>query len=504
MFEHIQRRKRRRPVWPWIVLAILLLALIAAGVWYTVRTANQYTVWVDMLGDSEITLEYGQSFNDPGAQGWRQGKLYNDEIVALEVRTESNLDLTKLGTYQLTYTVEFEGLTATKARTVHVVDTQAPVIELVADPDGFTLPGAVYEEEGFTATDNYDGDLTDQVIREEKDGSVTYTVVDSSGNQTTVTRTIIYNDVTAPVLKLEGETEITFDEGTEWAEPGYTATDDAEGDVTAKVTVEGIVDPDTPGTYELIYTVTDNYGNVSTAKRTVVVKKVVPPEPPVVEPPKEPDKQPDKDPEPSGDKVIYLTFDDGPGKYTKELLEVLAKYDVKATFFVCDTGYKEVLADIAAGGHALAIHSKTHDYEKIYASEDAFFEDIYAVQDMILEYTGIKTNLLRFPGGSSNRVSSFNPGIMTRLTKLVEQKGFYYFDWNVDSNDAGGAKTADEVFQNVVNGVKNRKSSVVLQHDIQGFSVEAVERIIQWGLKNGFTFKALDENSPGAHHSVKN
>lgn len=501
MFEHIVRRKRRRPVWPRIVLAVLVLTLIAVGVWHTVRRANQYTVWMELLGDAEITLEYGQSMDDPGAKGWRQGKLYNDEIVELEVRTETNVDLTKLGTYQVTYTVEFVGLTATKTRTIHVVDTQAPVIELTSDPEGFTLPGAAYQEEGFAATDNYDGDLSDQVVREEKDGVVIYTVSDASGNSTTVTRTIVYNDVTAPNLKLEGKTEITIDEGSKWAEPGYIATDDAEGDVTSKVTVEGAVDPSKPGTYELTYTVTDNYGNSTVAKRTVVVKKLPPP---VEDPSKEPEKEPEKKPETSGEKVIYLTFDDGPGKHTKELLEVLAKYDVKATFFVCTTGYKETLADIAAGGHSLAIHSKTHDYDTIYASEDAFFEDLYAVQAMIKEYTGITTNLLRFPGGSSNRVSSFNPGIMTRLTKLVQEKGFYYFDWNVDSNDAGGAKTADEVFQNVVNGVKNRKNSVVLQHDIQGFSVDAVERIIQWGLENGFTFKALDENSPSCHHSVKN
>lgn len=502
MFEHIQRRKRRRPVWPWVLLVLLILAVSAVGVYHVIRTANDYTVWMELKGDGEVTVEYGDSFTDPGAAGWRQGKLYNDEVIALDVRVESDLDLTKLGTYHLTYTVEFEGLTASKTRTVHVVDTQVPVIELTTDPDGFTLPGTAYQEEGFTASDNYDGDLTDQVIREEKDGVVTYTVCDSSGNQTTVTRTIVYNDITAPVVELKGKSEITITEGDSWKEPGYTATDDAEGDVTAKVVVEGAVDPSKPGTYELRYSVMDNYGNTGFASRKVVVKELPPP---VVEPePTDPPEEPEKKPETSGDKVIYLTFDDGPGKYTQKLLDVLAKYDVKATFFVCDTGYKDVLDDIAKGGHSLAIHSKTHDYQKIYASEDAFFEDIYAVQDMILKYTGIKTTLLRFPGGSSNGVSRFNPGIMTRLTKLVEEKGFQYFDWHVDSQDAGGAKTADEVFQNVVNGVKNRKTSVVLQHDIRGYSVDAVERIIQWGLKNGYTFKALDENSPKAHHNVKN
>lgn len=497
MFENIQRRKRRRPVWPWIVLIVVLLALVAAGVWYIIHTANQYEVCLELNGDSEITVEYGGSFEDPGAVGERQGKLYNDEIVPLEVKAESDLDLTKLGTYHLTYSVEFEGVTVKKTRTVHVVDTQAPVIELTSDPDSFTLPGTPYEEEGYTAADNYDGDLTAQVQREEKDGVVTYTVSDSSGNQTTVTRTIVYNDVTAPIIELKGKTEITIEEGTAWEEPGYTATDDVEGDITQKVTVEGTVDTDTPGTYELTYTVTDNYGNRSAAKRTVVVKALPDPEPP-----KEDDTS--KDPEPSGEKVIYLTFDDGPGKYTQRLLEVLAKYDVKATFFICDTSYEELLDDIAAGGHSLAIHSKSHEYKKIYASEEAFFEDIYAVQDMIYEHTGIKTTLLRFPGGSSNGVSSFNPGIMTRLTKLVEEKGFCYFDWNVDSNDAGGAKTADEVYQNVIDGVKNRKNSVVLQHDIHGYSVDAVERIIQWGLANGYTFKALDANSPTCHHKVNN
>ena len=93
---------------------------------------------------------------------------------------------------------------------------------------------------------------------------------------------------------------------------------------------------------------------------------------------------------------------------------------------------------------------------------------------------------------------------MTRLTKKLLELGYQYFDWNVDSNDAGGAKTADEIFNNVVKGVSNRTNSVVLQHDTQGFSVDAVERIIAWGLCNGYTFKALDQDSPSCHHAVQN
>ena len=93
---------------------------------------------------------------------------------------------------------------------------------------------------------------------------------------------------------------------------------------------------------------------------------------------------------------------------------------------------------------------------------------------------------------------------MTRLTQAVQDQGFQYFDWNVSSGDAGGAKTADEVYNNVIKGIGSKKTAVVLQHDIQKFSVEAVERILVWGLNNGYTFQALTPNSPTCHHPVNN
>jgi hypothetical protein len=93
---------------------------------------------------------------------------------------------------------------------------------------------------------------------------------------------------------------------------------------------------------------------------------------------------------------------------------------------------------------------------------------------------------------------------MTRLTQRLEADGYQYFDWNVSSEDAGGAKTAEEVFENVTKGITGKTNSVVLQHDTHEFSVDAVERIIAWGLCNGYTFKALDKDSPTCHHGVSN
>ena len=165
----------------------------------------------------------------------------------------------------------------------------------------------------------------------------------------------------------------------------------------------------------------------------------------------------------------------------------------------------DMIARAYREGHTIAIHTYSHNYSKIYAGDDAFMADLQAIQDVILQQTGHKTMLTRFPGGSSNTISrDYSKGIMTRLTKKLTELGYQYFDWNVDSNDAGGARTPDEVFENVTKGVTDRTNSVVLQHDTHEYSIDAVERIIVWGLCNGYSFKPLNHDSPTCHHPVNN
>ena len=340
--------------------------------------------------------------------------------------------------------------------------------------------------------------MTDRVRVSEGGGTVTYSVADSSGNLTIVQRQIRYHDPIAPVLVLSGEGTVKITEGGKFKDPGATANDNCDGNITDRIQVTGSVDTGKPGTYTLTYTVTDSYNNTSTATRTVVVEP---------KPEEKPEEKPDTPEEPgeeefvppvdvpAGTKVIYLTFDDGPGKHTERLLDILDKYGVKATFFVVGTGKTSMYSEIVDRGHAIGIHCNSHKYSEVYASDEAYLND----------KTGVDTRLIRFPGGSSNTASrKYCKGLMTRMTKKVEEMGYRYFDWNVDSNDAGGAKTASKVFQNVVNGCSKRNTSVVLQHDTYGYSVDAVEKIIQWGLENGYTFAALDVSSPGAHHTVQN
>ncbi len=208
----------------------------------------------------------------------------------------------------------------------------------------------------------------------------------------------------------------------------------------------------------------------------------------------------------SGEKVIYLTFDDGPGAYTRKLLDVLDKYKVKATFFVTNQfpKYQNLIKEEAKRGHTVAIHSYSHKFDEIYLSEENYFADLEKMQE-ILEKQGVKrASMIRFPGGSSNRKSQkFCEGIMTALTKDVEEKGYAYCDWNVDSQDSGKIKDTTEIIKNIEEGVKKHNQAVVLQHDIKSYSVDAVEEIIKWGKKNGYKFKTLDQDSV-VHHRVRN
>ncbi len=165
------------------------------------------------------------------------------------------------------------------------------------------------------------------------------------------------------------------------------------------------------------------------------------------------------------EKTAYLTFDDGPSTMTPEVLDMLADYGVKATFFT--TGRQDSEANrtlmrrIVDEGHTIAIHSYSHDYRQVYESVEAFLADFKAQYDLIYEATGVRPQIFRFPGGSIN---SFNKRIYQEIIAEMTRRGFTYFDWNVSLEDASSAATVQSMERGLA-GLGGLRRAFILIHD---------------------------------------
>lgn len=470
---------------------LLVFSVFVLAVLLLVVKMKSNSLKLSVSDGETIHLEYGIDEELPEVTAVYRKSILDRKGTPVDVTMEGEVNFEKLGNYEVSYSACYKKKAVSAKGTIVIEDTTPPVIVLKTNPDYFTRPGEQYVEEGFSAVDNYNGDITAQVVRQEKDDVITYTVSDSSGNEAVATRKIVYNDGVPPELSLQGEKEIYILAGESYSEPGYTAVDAMDGDLTEQVDIDNKVDTGKAGSYTITYAVTDSEGNTSTATRSVYVYQ----------------KQEENVVEVPADKVVYLTFDDGPGKYTEKLLNILDKYGVKATFFVTNQypKYQNLIGEANKRGHTIAMHTYSHNYGKIYKSKQAYFEDLALMSDVCYEQTGVRPTIIRFPGGASNTISKkYCEGIMSSLTKSLPDYGYLYCDWNVASGDADGAETADEVASNVIQGIQNRSVSVVLQHDTKEFSVDAVEKILRWGLANGYTFLPLTEDTPMVHHKVNN
>ncbi|MBQ8239107.1 MAG: DUF5011 domain-containing protein [Oscillospiraceae bacterium] len=191
--DELTRDKTSRG-WLIILVSVTLVMVVLITALLFLLVVNEFAVEIRMNGDPSVTLEFGESYEDPGASAVLRGSIILTDGLALDVRTEGTAPGLVLGRHQITYTASFGPWSGTVVRNVKVTDTQPPVITLFTNTAVFTRPGQPYREEGYLAVDNYDGDITDSVVVTEGDGIVTYTVTDSSGNCATVTRQIRYAD----------------------------------------------------------------------------------------------------------------------------------------------------------------------------------------------------------------------------------------------------------------------------------------------------------------------
>ena len=393
-------------------IIILILILITAISGIICLSAKPEII---LTGDKTVTVTIKDGYQEPGYKA----RFLAQDITPL-VKVDSNVNGKKVGEYFVNYSVNFLNKTADATRVVKVVDKEPPVITLC------------------------------------------------------------------------GGDSITVKTNGRYDEPGYKAMDDTDGDISKSVTTKGIVDTYHPGKYTISYSASDSFGNTATAKRIVTVEG---------------------EPSEKTEKKIYLTFDDGPGEaVTPRILDILKKYNIPATFFIIDYGQNEkkikLLKSAIAQGHTIGIHGYSHDYEKIYKSSAAFMENIGKLEKKIKKDLNYKPFIMRFPGGSSNTVSKdCCKGIMSDLVNTVQEEGFYYTDWNVDSSDASASNiSADQIIYSVKTGCENNRCSIVLMHDSDSkkTTADALPAVIEWAKKEGYTFAAMGKGGPTVHHTVNN
>lgn len=210
--------------------------------------------------------------------------------------------------------------------------------------------------------------------------------------------------------------------------------------------------------------------------------------------------------------VIYLTFDDGPYKErTQTVLDLLKKYEIKATFFLVGKSaetYPELVKNIYNDGHTIACHTYSHDFKYVYSSTEAFEWEISKWESVIHNILGtdLPYKIFRYPGGSNNSYlsKSLAPAILTKLTSL----GYTAYDWTLANNDAWTVQkksyqTMDDFLKwSLQTTLETREKTptvpkVVLMHDTNQATVDMLEWAIQYLIEKGYTFETLDTLSDG-------
>lgn len=209
--------------------------------------------------------------------------------------------------------------------------------------------------------------------------------------------------------------------------------------------------------------------------------------PPVV--PKVPVERPTVKP----GKILYLTFDDGPTATTPQLLDILDKYEVKATFFMLGPNmsrYPSQVKRIAEDGGGLGLHGMTHRKEEFYASPSASLAEMDGDNAILRKIIGSGTTLIRPPYGSK-------PYFTRTYRDKVLSQGYHLWDWNVDSNDWKYKEDSDRIYNTVMDQVhklqKTKTNPVILMHD-QKATLEVLPRLLESLKDEGYTFEIITKD----------
>ncbi len=466
------KRKRRRFHLGRLLAVLLVPLVLIAAIYFVYLKLNPL-----QLKARDIVVEYKEKF-DPKDNIKRVFGGSKDDV-----KIEGTIDTNAKGEYPITYTYGDEKINAI----VNVKDQKPPVLtlqEAKVDMKDKGDPKLIIKDVKDASEVTFDFKYDKKTFDERGKHKIEVTATDEDGNTTTETGTLIREeDSKAPTL-VDPDQKITIKQGQELDLSAIKVKDDFDPEPT--VTMDEEFDSEEAGKQTIMIKVSDRSGNEKEYEQIVNVKE---------------------DPA-YGKKVVYLTFDDGPSENTAKILDILDKYNAKATFFVTGNHpeYNKYMKRAAKEGHTIGLHTYTHNYSQLYSSEEAYFDDLQQISDMVEDVTGKKSKVIRFPGGSSNMISAnYVDGLMTTLTQKVQEQGYQYFDWNVDSTDASG--NGVPVSQLVENATASDDQYInILMHDTDAkdTTVEALPEIIKYYKDKGYVFLGLDTDSYAPHHNVVN
>ncbi len=417
-------------------IVAMIIALIAAGVIKLLFFSGLFIPQIRLNGDAHMEVEVNSTFTDPLASARFRFTDYSDHI-----RVESNLDTTKVGDYQIRYT--FETYDKAVVRKVSVRDTTAPSIQLYGGDTVRIFVGESFTEPGYDANDNYDGNLREQV-KVDSDGvdsskigqyQVSYTVNDTSGNVTTMTRTVeVCEDPTNFQLFYSHDSYDNTAE--EWwfrkSENHERTTACREEDFLAKYDAY-FMGPDEP--------------------------------------------------------VLYLTFDEGGNDitYIKEIAGVLNDNDVQATFFLTRNYIKnnpEFINDLVAHGHVIANHSWHHyDMPTLANAQDidTFVSEITETEKTYMQVTGQPMKkIFRFPKG----------GMSERALKITQDMGYSNYFWSHAYYDYAEDVSGEAALQTLMDHYHN--GAIYLLHPSNKGNYLAMDPFIKAMKEKGYSFQTVD------------
>lgn len=430
------------------------------------------------LTEQKIEIEVGKNFEPNQFLGF---SLYDDPV-----NIENQVDSTKPGSYEVVYTLYQQS----EKLSVEVKDSTPPTVRA---QNLTRLWPSMVEVEDFIVSWNDASNVSFEFVEQPNwqigINPIQIKATDTYGNETILMQevTFILIDNTAPSIEVNGRLEVEQGKSLSLGIPGLEIFDDC--DPNLKLTTELDENPIYElGDYEIQATLCDQSGNKT---ETIIPIRIVPIK------------------DHANARYIYMTFDDGPSQHTNKVLDILNRYGVKASFFVTGMNleYADRIQEAYLQGHTIGLHTYSHQYSQIYASVESYFNDLDQIQEVVKEQTGVSTSFIRFPGGSSNLVSRhYHEGIMSQLANEVEAKGYQYFDWNSSVEDAVLGHDANDILVTGKAQTELQGDLMLLLHDGTGnqATVDVLEELIIYYLKQGYVFKPIDSTTTPIHHQIFN